>query len=337
MCGALILLSLTAAPAHADELPLRKLWQSIHQRVEAARPLVPPTPTPVRWRQRRAGSVDLGAPLLALIAADVDGDGRAELVALTSRELVALRPAARRADVVARAELPGEPPAVRPRAPVGTLVAAPGDGGPIVLRARTTERATAATFRFSDGALVAVPDDAAAFPLCGHAAAALYPGRNTFDAVSFVWLGAQPAPQPPERFWTAACRDDLVDPLGARTQLFAVVGDDGNLRLDRWGPAGRTQLQIDDVGAAFALADVDTDGHVDVIASAATAPGRGDRVSVYEWVGDELQRAYRTRSFAGGVVGIATGDVDGDGATDVIAAVRLPNATQIDLWLLTSR
>src|SRR5262245_27863622 len=51
---------------------------------------VPPVPIAIRWRTVRLGSVELGAPLVALAGADLDGDGIGELYAVTEREVVVL-------------------------------------------------------------------------------------------------------------------------------------------------------------------------------------------------------------------------------------------------------
>ena len=49
--------------------------------------------------------------------------------------------------------------------------------------------------------------------------------------------------------------------------------------------------------------------------------------------GDEKKGLFR-RTFNGGVVGVVVADGDGDGAAEVIAAVRLAGATRVDLWRL---
>ncbi|MBA2538293.1 MAG: hypothetical protein H0V17_01550, partial [Deltaproteobacteria bacterium] len=53
--------------------------------------LVPPVPIKPAWKVAKVGSIDLGAPLVALAAAELDGDPKsAELYAVTPRELIAI-------------------------------------------------------------------------------------------------------------------------------------------------------------------------------------------------------------------------------------------------------
>jgi hypothetical protein len=91
--------------------------------------------------------------------------------------------------------------------------------------------------------------------------------------------------------------------------------------------------RVDDAGDAFDLADVDQDGRVELITASASAPGDPDRVTVYS-LGDSGPEPVITKRFAGGVVAITTGDVDGDGAGEVVTAVRLLGSDRIDLWTL---
>jgi hypothetical protein len=91
--------------------------------VVAARPPVrrPPVPVKVSWQLRKLGAVDAGAPVLALAAVDVDANGKADLIALTSRELLRL-PTTGIMAIAVRWPLPSGPPPQRPRDPVGTLI-----------------------------------------------------------------------------------------------------------------------------------------------------------------------------------------------------------------------
>ena len=86
-----------------------------------------------------------------------------------------------------------------------------------------------------------------------------------------------------------------------------------------------------DYGAAFELADVDRDGTPELIVTGAGARGDADAVKVIALGGDAKKGLFR-HAFTGGVVGVAALDGDGDGAQEVVAAVRLAGATRVDLW-----
>lgn len=359
-----------AAVASPQDLPaprgrerLAGLWDRITAllaEASAARApaRVPPEPLAVRWQARRVSSISLDAPLLALAAADLDGDGRDELAALTSDELVVLALDGAGFAVRARAPMPAEPAAIRPRAPVGTLVAADTDGdGRAELAARSSAQARGAVFVLADGALRerARMDG---FPLCAGVAARLIPGRNYFDgqapAMPVPHAGpvqapgdapASPSPDArllppwPARFSSARCRDRLVDPAGRPLQAAGVVATDGVLTLVR-----RVQCAASDsdcpapgqgrhtgAGVAFDIADIDRDGHPEIAVTRASAPGDPDEVEVLTWASDGLQSRFRRR-FTGGVVGLASGDFDGDRAPVLIGAVRLLGSHRVDLW-----
>ncbi len=321
------------APAPNERTLSSRLWDAIRARLaEATAPApVPPTPVDVRWRSRRIASVELGAPLLSLAAGDLDRDGTAELVALTSREVVvARRTSAKRVTIVARAPLPPSPAAPRSRDTVGALVIATDDAGAPIVIARTSEQGTGGKWRLRNGALEQV-GVIQGFPVCDRAVAGLFPGRNYFLGDSFAWTGEGDAPAVPERFFSVACRGDLVDPSGRPQRAFGVVDVDGVVRVTL---AAGAPVEVRNRGAALALSDVDNDGSVELVTTTNRAPGRGGQVQVYSLRADGAVRVARSKKFTGGVAAVATGDIDGDGDRDVIAAVRLIGATRVDLWSL---
>src|SRR5687767_4228866 len=126
---------LLAGPAEASapaERGLPQLWRELRVALDdaiAERAPRPPVPVAVNWRERRLASIDLGAPLLSVVAADLDRDGRAEVAALTTREIVVLSVRGKTLVEKGRAALGGELAAVRPRDPVGamTVETAPGE------------------------------------------------------------------------------------------------------------------------------------------------------------------------------------------------------------------
>ncbi len=197
----------------------------------------PPVPVQVSWRDRRIGSIDLGAPLLAVTAADLDRDGKAELVALTTREVVLLAVRERALVERARALLGGEPAPVRPRDPVGVLaVDAAADGG-AVLVARSSERADAVRFGWRKGRLVEL-ERRAGFPLCGGSME-LAPGRNYFTAASAQVGGERLLAPLPAEFFSALCTGPMVDARGGRIVVAALVDLDRVLHVRCRTAAGR--------------------------------------------------------------------------------------------------
>jgi hypothetical protein len=363
--AAWIVVALAASRAQGGDEPaggaLVELWHQAMQALQKASderepPLVAPRPVTLRWQARRVSSIDLDAPLLALGAGDLDGDGRAELIALTTRELVIMeRRGPRTLGLRARAPLPGEPAALRPRDPVGALVVADLDGeGRIGIAARSSERARGAVFEYREGALVE-QGRFEGFPLCPGVFGELEPGRNYFAAIrapamdepamndlanAFDLAGAF-GKDMPEKFFAARCRDDLVDPIGRRLMVMSVLDTSGRLLLwtrrrcprddpecEKGAMVTRTQA---DKGVAFEIADLDRDGHPELVVTAKAPPGDPDGVTVLSWQGGRLKGLFN-REFSGGVVGLTSGDIDGDGIVDLVAAVRLWGSNRVDLW-----
>lgn len=320
-----------ARPAHADALAVWRRVQAAVERAVVERAPRPPVPVKVTWRERRIGALDLGAALLAMAVADVDRDGRAELVALTTHEVIVLAVGASGLRQVGRAGVGGAPAAQRPRDPVGALVIEAGATETVVW-ARSSEAADAVRLAWrGKGGLVEI-GRAAAYPLCRDLSADLVKGRNYFGAAQAVWApGAMPMELPAE-FFGAVCRDDLVDAAGRPLAVAAVVGVDRALRVVCRGAAGACdgiERQVDGAGVATAIADVDNDGHPEVLSTRGGAPGDRDRVTVLGRDGKVF-----ARDFQAGVVGLAAGDVDGDGDRDVVAAVRFAGSTQASFWTL---
>ena len=103
--------------------------------------LVPPVPAAIAWKPVRIGSLDLGAPLVALVAADLDGDKKAELYAVTSREVVAIG-FDKKLKVLARTPYTGEPSAQAKARPPGTMPSSPRAGPAAGPTAKAPDRGT---------------------------------------------------------------------------------------------------------------------------------------------------------------------------------------------------
>lgn len=327
--------AVAAAPAVAAAGPLDDYLGRIKKALDeaaAANTPRPPVQVPVRWGARRLGSFDLPAPLLAVEAADVDGDKTPELIGLTTAEVFVLEVSGGKLAIAARAPLPDKPALIRSRDPVGTLVV---DGAGIA--ARSSEQAAGARYRWVDGKLVA-GDEVAGFPLCAGASAELAEGRNYFDPKAVKIAGA-PAQLFSRPFFSAECRDHVG--VDGRPFSTAAVSDTGRVVrvacvAGACAEGAIASDEIDASGYAFEVADVDRDGRAEVIVARGQAPGGKDRVRVFAWRDGAGKQIFDHR-FEGGVVALTAPDLDGDGAREVIAAVRMWRSKRINLWVLTRR
>lgn len=320
LCAVLLL----AVPAHADsrddyfERLTAAVRTGLEEAVVARAPrLVPPVPVRVAWKAVRVGSLDLGAPLVAMTAADLDRDGKGELYAVTSREVIAFGLEARKVKELGRAAFTGAPAVPASRDLVGTAVV---DGAELV--AGVSSWATELRVSWQGKVLIGQPG-APGFLVCAGERATLVAGRNHFgDALAPVH--------------GVRCRSDLVDAAGHPLRVRAVLtGTKLEIAVERCSALGACQPaakhEYKEYGVAFEIADVDRDGTPELIVSGAGAPGDPDAVKVIALGSDDKKGTFRHR-FNGGVAGIAVIDSDGDGAVEVIAAVRLVGATRVDLW-----
>jgi hypothetical protein len=271
--------------------------------------LVPPKPLDVRWKPVRIGTIELGAPLVALVAADLDHDNKAELYAVTTREVVAIA-AKDRVKELARVGFVGDAAVPRPRDPVGAAVV---EGDAVIASASPWARSLRVTWQ--GAALRGEPGDPG-FELCAGERAQLAPGRNFFGEGAAAYFGVRCA--------------DLVDARGAPLHVRAQLSTASKLEI----AAGRARRELGNVGAAFVVADLDRDGSPEVIYTSARPPGDPDMVEVRAALAEDRKPRFKKPFPASGVAALAVGDLDGDGAVEVIAAVRLVGATKIDLWRL---
>ena len=327
LAAALVIVLVGSARADDGHGFMHRLAAEVRARLgdaaAARRPaLVPPVPVAVHWKAQRSGALDLGAPLVAMVGADLDGDGKGELYAVTAREVIAIGFAAGRPKELGRVAFAGDPAVPAPRDVVGAAIV---DGNAVIATVSSWARGLRVTWR--GGQLVADPGEPG-FALCAGEQAQLEPGKNFFGSGASV-------------IYAARCRRDLVDaqghPLHVRAEL-AVTGKlDVSVETCAAGGAPcepAVHHAYADVGVAFELADVDRDGTPEVIYAGAGAPGDPDTVRVVALGADAKQARLRKTFTAGGVAGLAVVDVDGDRVQDVFAAVRLVGSTRVDLWRL---
>ncbi len=322
----------SAAPASAGEgssggdAYLARLASAVTARLDAlaaarAPKLVPPVPVRVTWRPVKLGSLDLGGPLAALAAADLDGDGRSELYAVTARDVVAIAIRGNKATELGRVAFAGPRAVPEPRDVVGTAVALGRE-----LVAASSGWANELRVAWQGKQLVGQPGGPG-FLVCPQERASLVPGRNHFGP-------------PASAFYGVRCRDDLVDPEGHPLRIRAQLGLTGKLgvTIEQCAAGGApcrpgAAFELDGVGVAFEIPDDDRDGAPALVVSDDAAPGDPDFVKVVSAAAPQGRPLFK-KPFQAGVAGIAAVDSDGDGVGEVIAAVRLAGATRVDLWRL---
>lgn len=281
--------------------------------------LVPPVPVALKWKPQKLGSLDLGAPLVAMTAADLDGDGKAELYLVTSREVIAVGVAGKLREL-GRVAFTGEPAVPASRDVVGTAVV---DGNSVIAGVSAWARDLRVEWR---GKALTAKHGAGGFLVCGDRLQ-LATGRNHFREGAAAMFGAR-------------CRADLTDAAGQLLRIRGELSATGVLEVavavcaaSGTDCESAGSYQYKDVGVAFDIADVDRDGTPEVISSSASAPGDADAVRVIA-LGSPANKVTFKKTFNGGVAGVTAADGDGDGIPEVIAIVRLAGATRVDVWRL---
>jgi hypothetical protein len=277
-----------------------------------------------------------GRGYLALRAHDLDGDGRTELVAVTGAGVSVHRLGEARVGVrleeVGRAPYPADvPPAsVRRRRPLATTIAV--DGAVIV---RTTEHGAPVRVALVDGRVTlsraSGPCADGSYPLEGGCAS-LAPGRDHFEERLEGPSGVEAPPAAPSPFYVHATRR-LRGPDGRVLRYEAVVT-----------PLGRLALRVDErsvaavgYGTALAMADLDDDGAVELLTSAASPAGAGDRLALLRASArGGLRVVWRSEPIEGSVWIADRGDLDSDGLEELLAVEEPPDPQRgaARLWIV---
>jgi hypothetical protein len=304
------LLALSSSPWLSDVEMRAHLYAETPLDAEL-RAFLPAAATPAgRWQARGVPVGDVA--VLALDIGDVDGDGRAEVVAATAAEVLVWAWDGARFVERRRVPFAQRLAAQRPRADVATVTV---EGGAIVAHASP----------FADGVRLAgaTTTAARAYSFPGLTAACeLAPGVDWFLAGSCSGAAGLP-----ERFWVAAGL------RGGARPVKAAIDAAGTLWV-QLGPAPVTPmapLSLHGVGAQLALVALDR-GEL-VATSEPVAPGEADAI-VVRALQAGLPVVHRVDRLPGGVRALGAGDVDGDGRAEIVAAVRDDVARRTELWIV---
>jgi len=274
-----------------------------------------------------------GRGYIALAAADLDGDGRDEIVGIRPGEahVVRVRGAALergRLERLGRAGFPEDlPRALIPRRRV--LATAVGADERVLLR--TSEHAVGVEIRLEGGSPVASvssgPCETDRFPLVG-ACAGLVAGRDFFTEA--LTQSIAPYDGAAGNFYAYSFRQ--FETRAAETTSFeALVTPAGRLALRvRWHRAPDAEHTAGEIrersagavgyGTALAMADLDFDGAAELLVSHAAPAGGGDQLSLLRALPrGALRVMWRGEPVGGSIWLAASGDVDGDGLPEMLA------------------
>ncbi len=304
-----------------------KLAGAIHAKIDAliiARPpkLTPPTPIKLRYKLAKVATLDIGAPLAALAAGDIDGDGKAELYAVTAREIVAIA-ADKKPRILGRVPFTGDAATPAPRDIVASAVVDPATSS-VLAAASPWQRGM--RVHWDKGTFVAIGIEPG-FPQCPAETAQLATGRNYYGDAQTGFFGVR-------------CSTGLVDSDGyaLRTRAQLSLANKLDVTVERCAAAGlgcqpAARHEVAAVGTAFEIADVDRDGRPELIAAGAGAPGDPDTLKIVTLGDDEKKQAKLKKSFAtGGIAGVAFADIDGNGTAEAIIAARVAGSAKVELW-----
>jgi hypothetical protein len=322
VAGAVSSATAESPPESTKDTYLSRLVNKVRTRLDDmaaahAPKIVPPVPVNVTFRQpsRKLLSFDAGAPLVALAGADLDGDGKRELYAVTSNQVIALAWRGARIAELGRVAFSGDRAVPASRDPVGTAFV---NGNQLIAASSAWAREIAVTW--DKKSLVAQVGNPG-FQRCTHNRVALRSGRNFFE----------------DNTYGKVCREDLVDAGGYPLHATATLSTSGKLVVETEScqPGGATCRpgisHTYSSGAAFAIGDVNRDGNPEIVVSGLGAVGDDDFIRVITIGHDEKKALFTSQPKPPGVVALAVTDLDGDGVDEVIVALRLHPGNIIDL------
>lgn len=300
-----------------------------------AAPAQPEPAQPEPTQRRALPCYDLSHRPLALTPADLDGDGRDELLVLQRGALLALRPDGARFERYARLDLQTRPRRTRgiARRPTGALAATDLDGDAKEEVALMTSDLQSGSIVYWTGLRFHEVGTIEDLPV----------GLAALDGVPTLFLGSlQPGTS---RFGTAYLRpvqreerdaQDLATPslaLAAQRDLshLAALTPEGELVI--WGRDGVTIGREPAAGSAFAVVELDgAPALPELVLTDPALAAQPDRVRV-RTLGDAQKTLWDSGPIEGAVVAVSAGAFRGKDQPSVVFAVAGTNeADGVQLW-----